>query len=73
MAQWLRLSAPNTPNTGGPGSIPGQGTSTFDPSSGKILHATEQLSCVPQRLSLCSTAQELQLLKPECRRARALQ
>ena len=36
MAQWLRL---HTPNAGGPGSIPGQGTRS---------HMPQQRSCVPQ-------------------------
>ena len=64
MVQWLRLSALNTPNTGGPGSIPGQGTSTFDPSSGKILHATEQLS-------LCAATAESVLYTPGAATAEA--
>ena len=36
----------------------------FNPWSGKILHATEQLRLVPQLLRMCSRAQELQLLSP---------
>ena len=37
----------------------------FDPWSGKILHAPEQLSRVPQLLRLCSAAEEAKVLKPE--------
>ena len=35
-----------------------------DPWSGKIPYAMKQLSRVPQLLSLCPRAQELQLLSP---------
>ena len=45
----------------------------FDPWSGKIPHATEQISLCAQLLSLCSRAQEPQLLKSECPGACALQ
>ena len=45
----------------------------FYPWSGRIPHALEQLSPVPQQLSLCSRAWGLQLLKPECPRARGPQ
>ena len=38
----------------------------FDPWSGKISHASEQLSPHSQLLSLCSRDQELQLLKVMC-------
>ena len=37
----------------------------FDPWSGQIPHALEQLSLGPQLLRLLSGARELQLLKPE--------
>ena len=44
----------------------------FDPSSGKILHAVEQLKPVPQLLRLCSRAHESQLLSPCTASAEAL-
>ena len=45
----------------------------FKPRSGKIPHASEQLSPCTTVLSLCSRAREPQLLKPVCPRACALQ
>ena len=63
VAQWLRIR-----QCRGPG---------FNPCSGKIPHATEELSPVPQLLSLRSRAHEPQLLSPraattEARAPRAL-
>ena len=41
-----------------------QGTHRLEPWSGNIPHASEQLACAPQLLSLCSRAREPQLLSP---------
>ena len=49
--QWLRIHLPMQAHG-------------FDPCSGKIPHAAEQLTHGPQLLSLCSRAQEPQLLSP---------
>ena len=57
MVQWLRLHAPNT---GGPGSIPGQGTRSHMPPLSskvqmlqlKIPHATTKTQCSQKKKSI---------------------
>ena len=54
VAQWLRIRESACQCRG----------HRFEPWSGKIPHAAEQLSHAPQLLSLRSSAREPQLLKP---------
>ena len=51
MVQWLRLS---TPNTGGSGSIPGQGTRSCMLQL-KILHAARKISHVATKILHAAT------------------
>ena len=45
VVQWLRL---HTPNAGGPGSIPGQGTRSHTHAATKNSHATTKEPALPQ-------------------------